>query len=524
MDNNQLIIFSKVVDVTDKKLSGKIRAIPEGEIVRSILDSVKDANPKLNDVLNDEGTDIRQKYWYKKGIDPFVFKNLLPFWLNVQPSNGEMVLTIRANTNSNPGRLNQFYIPGLRADPRNVEYENESETKSVTAQGINYKESPDLLNVNGEYNNKNSFGIFAGPEDNAIYGKGSTDLILKRNEVLLRAGKCGQLTTAKDPTPNINSGGLQISYFDGGQYKQKPQETQKLVVPNEPIGKVIEYDITSGLDNALDSYSGSVKIFNLPQLDELKSLLFKFDTELPQVVTNNPVFIYNFENLPLSSTTDVINSVIKGLNDSFIEIPDNDRTTYSPADPIFPFFYRPSKNLRKISQSTPDPNTQLVELTKKINVISLMSDVKLSDSISIPGYGIVMEKDKFGLTPKIQKQTVQPTEYNNNPVSVSILKSNEIYLLAYDTNVKNLPPISYPNRTVYGLDQNDLTNEVQPKTEPLVRGESLKELLNLIVQVLTTHVHPYDGLPPVPDGNYEKLLTEFQLYDTKILNQKIRIS
>jgi hypothetical protein len=96
--------------------------------------------------------------------------------------------------------------------------------------------------------------------------------------------------------------------------------------------------------------------------------------------------------------------------------------------------------------------------------------------------------------------------------------------LAYDTNVKNLPPISYPSKTVYGLDQNDLTNEVQPKTEPLVRGESLKELLNLIVQVLTTHVHPYDGLPPVPDGNYEKLLTEFQLYDTKILNQKIRIS
>jgi hypothetical protein len=102
-----------------------------------------------------------------------------------------------------------------------------------------------------------------------------------------------------------------------------------------------------------------------------------------------------------------------------------------------------------------------------------MSDVKLSDSISIPGYGIVMQKDKFGLTPKIQKQTVQPTEYNNNPVSVSILKSNEIYLLAYDTNVKNLPPISYPSKTVYGLDQNDLTNEVQPKTEPLVRGESL---------------------------------------------------
>lgn len=524
MDNNQLIIFAKVTDVTDRKLSGKIRAIPDGEFVRPILDSVKEANPKLKDVLNDEKTDIREKYWYKKGIDPFVFKNLLPFWLNVQPKVGEMVLTIRSNTDTNPGRMNQFYIPGLRSDPRNVEYESESETKSITAQGINYKDSSDLLNINGELNNKNSFGIFAGPEDNAIYGKGSTDLILKRNEVLLRAGKCGQLTVTKDPTPNTNLGSLQMSYFDGGQYKLKPQESQKLVVPNVPIGKVIEYDINNGLDTTLDSYSGSVKIFNLPSTEELKSLSFKFDTKLPQVVSNNPVFEYNFQNLPLSSTTEIINSIIKGLNNSFIEIPDADKTTYQPSDPIFPFFYRPSLNLREISQSTPDPNTQLTQLTKKINVISLMSDIKLSESISIPGFGIVMEKDKFGLTPKIEKQTVQPTQYNNSPVSVSILKSNEIFLLAYETNVKNLPPISYPNKTVYGLDQNDITNEVRPKTEPLVRGESLKELLNLIVQVITTHVHPYDGLPPVPDNNYEKLLTEFQLYDTKILNQKIRIS
>jgi hypothetical protein len=62
----------------------------------------------------------------------------------------------------------------------------------------------------------------------------------------------------------------------------------------------------------------------------------------------------------------------------------------------------------------------------------------------------------------------------------------------------------------------------------VVRGEKLKEFLNLIVKFLTTHAHPFHQLPPTPisyaDVSVADIESEFQKYDTDVLNQNIRIN
>ena len=61
-----------------------------------------------------------------------------------------------------------------------------------------------------------------------------------------------------------------------------------------------------------------------------------------------------------------------------------------------------------------------------------------------------------------------------------------------------------------------------------MRGEELLELLNLMVRYMTTHVHPYPGLPPVgvtTDGtNVQNLLKELLDANEKILNKNIRLN
>jgi hypothetical protein len=65
-------------------------------------------------------------------------------------------------------------------------------------------------------------------------------------------------------------------------------------------------------------------------------------------------------------------------------------------------------------------------------------------------------------------------------------------------------------------------------TSSMVRGEELLELLDVIVNFLITHVHPYPLLPPSAvstdgtstDDILKKMLEAYE----KVLNKKIRIN
>jgi hypothetical protein len=62
----------------------------------------------------------------------------------------------------------------------------------------------------------------------------------------------------------------------------------------------------------------------------------------------------------------------------------------------------------------------------------------------------------------------------------------------------------------------------------MVRGDELMKFMNLIVRFLASHVHPFPGMPPVPqatDGtNISDILQQLASAPDTILNQNIRIN
>jgi hypothetical protein len=106
-------------------------------------------------------------------------------------------------------------------------------------------------------------------------------------------------------------------------------------------------------------------------------------------------------------------------------------------------------------------------------------------------------------------------------------------LLSHESVVPGREPVDLnvdasSTSTMYGLSQDQIFGNLFNNSEPLVRGEKLKEFLTLLVKFLTTHVHPYHGMPPNPTSFSEVTIDtieqEFQNYDSKVLNQNIRIN
>jgi hypothetical protein len=128
---------------------------------------------------------------------------------------------------------------------------------------------------------------------------------------------------------------------------------------------------------------------------------------------------------------------------------------------------------------------------------------------------------------KIDKEVYRPKRILNQENTVGIMGANQLYLLSHDANNPAKAKINL-NDTIYGINQNIVVDEIQPKTSSMVRGEELLTLIELIVRYLATHVHPYPGMPPVSvssDGtSISDVLKELLEASSKILNKNIRIN
>jgi len=73
-----------------------------------------------------------------------------------------------------------------------------------------------------------------------------------------------------------------------------------------------------------------------------------------------------------------------------------------------------------------------------------------------------------------------------------------------------------------------LAVEIENKTNSMVRGEELIDLLKLIVRFLTSHVHAFPGVQPTQiskDGTQiQEILSKLANADNTILNKNIRIN
>lgn len=209
-----------------------------------------------------------------------------------------------------------------------------------------------------------------------------------------------------------------------------------------------------------------------------------------------------------------INNVMKGKMDNGLLINNQ-----------FPFYFRPNILNSNIVRDF-NEDTDVDSYANLIVVFSLIKPTEFTNIIS--GSGLVYDKKgKSTLPQNIVKEKFRPKQVLNQDNTVGIMGANQLYFISHDSVNPSKSKINLSD-TLYGIDQTKLVDEIQPKTSSMVRGEELLQLIELIVRYLTTHVHPYPGLPPVSvsqDGTrVDDLLKELLDASSKILNKNIRIN
>lgn len=401
-----------------------------------------------------------------------------------------------------------------------IPFENYTDAKKFLAFGDKFKEDISIKDIDGNYVNKKIKGVFPEPEHVSIQGRGPVDLILKGNEVLLRAGTTNSLKPGKLPFSNSNRGFLQISNFTNTTKKGKTETTRKTQIQSKYLSKLVEWTILNP-ENQSNSFTGNISIYNLSGTSLTTDKVY-VDTDIKNSIL---LLKFDFTSLTFEETSTLINQVIRGVNSGFINIPGYPTYTFGE-NTQFPFYFRPStltyKNLVDFSGTS--VTNSVIE---QQNISLFMTKIKLIDSSTTGGYGLVWTKDKLGPGIDIITEKIQTNETKNTPQSIATLGSQKIFLLSQDMVIKSKGKISFEDN-IYGISQTDYDTIIMNKTDPMVRGEQLMELINLIVKFLVSHVHGYHGLAPVQTGvdgtTVNDILQKLLDAPNNILNQNIRIN
>lgn len=522
-DNEHQIIFPGVVlDDQDPMLLGRIRVMPETENYRDIIASIK--NPDW-----DEEKDI----WTSR--DPFVFLPLLPFFVNQVPKPGEYVHIIYQNKKFL--YRNQFYIQGPYSSPQLSPYESSSGAKKFLAAGDRIKEGKSIKNTDGTYRAEISYGVFPEPGDNAILGRGTADLIIKENEALLRAGKVKKFNPNLFPNGYTNRSFLQLSYFPQKKVLLDQEEYIRLKEISKAVKKMIVWNIIN-LENVQNSFTGSIRLYNVTPSEKTTTVNFKRDTILNltenvdyTLVTGAAFNAWSFE--------DVVNLINK-----FIDGVYNSRLDLGPTNPVFPYVELISDQFPLVV--TPSyltyqkgikfqPASTANDIAEFSNYKRFSNAIKLNNGVKESGYFLISDisnnRPVFGPILEPVQEVVTPANYEQDPITYSVLGGQRIYFLSQDsTGPKGKISLA---ETLYGIPQEKFVGgerSISNLTYPSVRGDKMMELIGKIWSFVKGHVHSISTVPPATVSlgdsaqRVDDIDSDINNASNTILNQNIRIN
>jgi hypothetical protein len=522
----QLIFPGFVIDNQDPMMLGRLRVIPETKTYDDVISSVVDWN---------EDTDK----WTSK--DPIVFLPLLPFYLSQVPAGGEYVHIIYQNKKFQ--FQNQFYIQGPFSSPANSTFENYQSSKTFLATGDRNARSLSIKNEKNEYREIQSKGVFPEPEDNAFLGRGSSDLIIKREDVLLRAGKVKRLNVKDLPIENPQRAFLQLSNFTQKIIKKPKEKKVSLVENTKNVQKMIMWHIDT-LENDFDKFTGTVGLYSIipkpvGEKNPVSTKNFKQSTIKNLTIGTDyqgPLEEIKIEAQGFIETVNIINSFIVGVFEGFLtSSTPNDPQNITPSDKVFPLVVTPSKQtLEKGDKFT--NIVDLSELTESRNFKKFYSSIKIPSAPSRNGFFLISgnnnQKPAFGPTADVKINTINPLDFRPNGVTYGVLGAQKIYFISYDTTHPSGKQIDLRN-TLYGVPQNKFVGgdrSIESLSFSTVRGEKLLELLRKIFSYVKGHVHPKAHMKPVSisSGSEAQKVSEIDALlanaENNILNQNIRIN
>jgi hypothetical protein len=533
---DQIIFPGFVYNNQDPMMLGRLRVIPEGKVYQDIIGSV-------------ENWDENKDAWTSK--DPLLFLPLLPFFLSVRPKTDEYVHIILQNKSFQ--NTNQFYIPGVFSSPMSSVFENFQGSKKFLASGDRIQQTVPVKNADGTYKKQESKGVFPETEDIAILGRFSTDLVLKENEVLLRAGKVKNLSPSKLPVGNPNRAFLQLSRFGEKKVPQIPQAQFRLETLSPEVKKIIIWNILN-LDNTENSFTGDVGLYNIKVGSNINTN--NFDKESIMNFANGidftgPVESLRFVGKTFKDAKDTINEFIVGVLNRFEGYPHqfNNIINVAPEN-LYPLVVTPSKQTLEQSiqfksfQIEDEQDIQNVDVQGlKEDAIQFKNFLLFMGGIT-PGFLSVKrgfftiwgmnEKNPIMFPPTKPKfETINPFKYlRNQDITYATLGAQKLYLLSHDSEGPK-GKISLTD-TLYGINQDYFVGSAKRKgieslTYPMVRGDKLMELLQKIMNYVAGHVHSISTLPPIPisTGSGQSTSEIFQILadaENQILNQNIRLN
>jgi hypothetical protein len=126
------------------------------------------------------------------------------------------------------------------------------------------------------------------------------------------------------------------------------------------------------------------------------------------------------------------------------------------------------------------------------------------------------------------EEVIVPVRIEKLDNTVATLGADQLYLLSHKTTIPGKDQIVLDN-SIYGITGETFNDIIEPNTSSMVRGEELFELLQLIVNFLITHDHPYPMLPPSPISrgsgiSTDDVLKKMQEAYIRVLNSNIRIN
>ena len=479
----KIIYPAEVVDNQDPMMLGRIRAYPLDRNVRAALEGFN------YDPVKDK--------WGPK--DPFVQLPLLPMYIAQVPEVKERVNLIYQN--SLYPYQDVYYIQGAFSSPMSLPFENVQAANKYTSLGDRVISSLSLKNQDGTYKNLKSFGVFPEPGDNALLGRKSADVVVKEDELLLRAGKTLYLNPNELPVAYTRRSFIQLTQFRNTKQTQGFNKYTKLNQIIQSVKFLIEYNIFNP-ENAQNAFTGEINVYSFTSQvltdDEFTSTKSYPNKALKEVIP--------FNRLTMNETVAKINSVLEAYND-------NTNT---------PYFFRPSSSLTAL-QNNQDPSF----LVQKLNATYIITNSKPNPAANIKGSGLVFWKNAYGQQYTPEKVIEPIIDYTQTPSSYGVVGADNVYILSHKSKIPNKTKINLDG-TLYGISQDKFVDELLNQTSSVVRGEELLQLINLIVQFLVGHVHPFHGLPPVPvatnGSDIPSILNEIQQASQKILNGNIRIN
>ena len=518
---NKIMWPGRVSDNNDPLMLNRVRVYFDTENNQTILDGIPDTYNNKS-TKTDDGKDLKPEFKWTK-IDPFCFLPLIPLFIKITPKINESVNLFYPNPDY--GGTEQYYILGTFSSPL-TSYRDNYKAQRLFATKGNIVDAKLLKNpTNNEYYKPKTKGVFPEPEDTALMGRGTCDIIIRDSDVLLRAGKS---------TAAPNSSNKQIDYKETRAFTQLSdfsqrindlgtKESNKLQQDVAFVKNLIEWNILNPENNAAPNgkwqdniFSVTISLYRLPEKREYTTKELQAGTPIPQ--SDKSLITYVTLNSQKGSDVVIlINKFIKQCNDGQLNIPGYPIVNISNQ---FPLVFRASPEIYKyltITNGSVIQHKNISGINSKINFKTIKN-----------GFGLIFFKDKTGPQVTIKKIQEQEYSYDNKSTTYNVSGGDKLLLLSHESKIPSKEKVMLDGTTMMGISQDYLVKNVLPNTDPMVRGDELIKFMNLVIKFLVSHVHPFPGLPPVPtatDGTQSSvILQQLQNASETILNQNIRIN